>query len=291
MDVIGPDGRRSHVERRIDTTQAAVVRDIFEQYAAGAGVRTIAKRLNDTGQPCPRPHNRPGGWSPSSVREVLHRPLYRGEIVWNQTKKRNQWGAKAQAPRDERDWIRVPAPTLRIVSEELAQAVDIRAANAKATYLKATGGARFGRPIDARESKHLLTGFARCGHCGGSLVVRSRNHGKTRTFWYACSAFHHRGRSVCGNSLEMRIERVENEILTDLEGFVLHPKVVRRAIALAIEARQPASGLAERERDNLEKQQQKVQAEIANLTWALAAGGDLPSLISALQAAERQRQH
>jgi hypothetical protein len=43
-----------------------------------------------------RAHANRKGWAPSSVREVLHHPLYRGEIVWNQTKKRNAWGQVEQ---------------------------------------------------------------------------------------------------------------------------------------------------------------------------------------------------
>ena len=34
---------------------------------------------------------RPAAWVSSSVRAVLRRPLYRGEIVWNQTRKRDGW--------------------------------------------------------------------------------------------------------------------------------------------------------------------------------------------------------
>jgi site-specific DNA recombinase len=37
VEIRGADGHRSHVERRINETEAAVVRKIFEMYAAGAG--------------------------------------------------------------------------------------------------------------------------------------------------------------------------------------------------------------------------------------------------------------
>jgi DNA invertase Pin-like site-specific DNA recombinase len=102
VEVCDDAGRRAHVTRRIDTEQAAVIRDIFRAYVDGAGVRTIAKRFNDAHRLAPRSQRgRPGGWSPSSVWEVLRRRLYRGEIVWNQTKKRNQWGVRAQTVRSQ----------------------------------------------------------------------------------------------------------------------------------------------------------------------------------------------
>jgi len=76
VPILGPDGRRSHVERRINDTEAAVVRQVFALCAAGTGVRSIAKRLNDDGAPAPRSQqSRPASWSPSSIHELLRRPL------------------------------------------------------------------------------------------------------------------------------------------------------------------------------------------------------------------------
>ena len=80
-----------------------------------------------------------------------------------------------------------------------------------------------------------------------------------------------------------------NAARTCIEGFVLHPKVVSRALELAIEVLRPSSGHTDRERARLDKNLQNVRTEIGHLTRALAAGGDLPSLLAALQQAEHQR--
>jgi DNA invertase Pin-like site-specific DNA recombinase len=287
VDVKDPDGRKSHVERRINTDEAAVVREIFQAYANGAGVRTLARRLNDAGRPSPRAQQgRPNGWTASTVWAVLRRPLYRGELVWNQTKKRNSWGAKAQTDREEREWIRVPAPDLRIVPEDLAAAAAARASDTRAAYLRTTKGATWGRPLNAVESRYLLTGLTQCANCGASMTVRSRSHGHHRSYWYACCGFHLRGRAVCANSLEVRIEQADETILADLEQFVLHPQVVSRAVELALDELRPVAGSAERERSRLDKERRTVTREIENLTRAVALGGDLRSLISALRQAE-----
>ena len=120
VEIVGTDGKRSHVKREIEQAQADVIRQIFQLSADGYGVKTIAKRLNADGTPSPRAQRgRSQSWAPSSVREVLYRPVYRGEIVWNQTRKRDTWGRTHQAGRPEADWIRVPAPSLRIVSDDL----------------------------------------------------------------------------------------------------------------------------------------------------------------------------
>ena len=77
---------RSHVVRVIEPAEAATVRRIFELSRDGAGIKAIAKMLNADHAPCPRSQQgRPKSWAPSSVCAVLHRPLYRGEIIWGQT--------------------------------------------------------------------------------------------------------------------------------------------------------------------------------------------------------------
>ena len=159
----------SHVERRIHEAEAAIVRRIFDLCASGSGLKRIAIQLNDEGAPSPRAQQgRPRGWAPSSVREVLYRPLYRGEIVWNKTKKRNTWGVKHAQERAESDWIRRDAPELRIVSEGAWDAAHRRLGSAQRTYLRGTNGQLWGRPMTGLASKYLLTGLSRCGCCGGA---------------------------------------------------------------------------------------------------------------------------
>jgi DNA invertase Pin-like site-specific DNA recombinase len=120
IEIAGLAGKRSHVERRINETEAHIVQRIFELCAAGAGLTVITKTLNAERVPAPRPQRgRPTAWAASSVREVLLRPLYRGEIVWNQTRKRDRWGRHQPQARPASDRLQVPAPDLRIVSDEL----------------------------------------------------------------------------------------------------------------------------------------------------------------------------
>ena len=202
------------VVRRINDAEADVVRNIFQMYLAGQGVRGIAKALNAWKARCPRPRGKgPAGWAGSSLWEVLRRPLYRGEVVWGRTKKRDKWGQKNRSARAEGDWVRVDVPHLRIVSEELWQAVQARLGEARSCYLSSTHGEAFGRPPNQRESKYLLTGFVRCGVCGGSLIVGSRSHRKQRSFLYECSSFHRRGSQVCANDLNVSLTMADEAIL------------------------------------------------------------------------------
>lgn len=171
VNVTSADGSRSHVERRINDHEAATVRRIFELCASGVGVRSIAKRLNAEGAPAPRSQQgRPRAWAPSSVHEVIRRPLYRGEILWNRTRKRNRWGQHQQTDRPAAEWMTVAAPELRIVDESTWRAVHARLDEAKAVYLSRNSGSTFGRPTNGGESKYLLTGFAQCAVCGSSSL-------------------------------------------------------------------------------------------------------------------------
>src|SRR5262249_29030650 len=91
--VADAEGRRSHVARHVNEAEAAIVRRIFELAAEGFGLKKIAHQLNDEGAlaPTPRRTGSPRGWAPSSIREVIHRELYHGVIVWGRRQKRDKW--------------------------------------------------------------------------------------------------------------------------------------------------------------------------------------------------------
>jgi Recombinase len=91
---------------------------------------------------------------------MLTRSLYRGEITWNRTRKRNAWGIKRQTGRAEADWVQLEILALRIVPESLWQAVRERFRDTRASYLRATNGQLWGRPANGIESRYLLTGLA-----------------------------------------------------------------------------------------------------------------------------------
>jgi site-specific DNA recombinase len=135
VDVLGPDGKRSHVEQRINEAEAAIVRRIFTLCAEGVGQNRIARILSAERAIAPRSQQgRPRAWSPSSVHEILFRDVYRGLITWNRTRKRNRWGQHQQAARPAREWLELPAPTLRIVSDAEWQAAHQRLTLARAQY-------------------------------------------------------------------------------------------------------------------------------------------------------------
>ena len=163
---------------------------------------SIARLLNDEGRPAPR--NTVGlkiSWSPSSVRSLLFRRLYLGEVIWNKTKKRNPWGIQQQRKRPEKDWIKIPMPQLQILSESEWKAAHDRLNATRAIYLRGTKGELWGRPASTLDSKYLLTGLVKCGLCGGSLYVKSSSRKGAPCILLRVHDVHLRGRAACANSL------------------------------------------------------------------------------------------
>ena len=276
-----------HVERRINEPQAAVIRRIFERRAAGWGYTDIAKHLNAERAIAPSSQQgRPSAWGRSSVYEVLHRSLYRGELIWNKTKKRNAEGAVAVTARASSDWLRVDRPELRIVAEEVWLAAHQRIDAARRQYDQLTRGQR--RPHRDHDSKYLLTGFARCALCGGGLHVRSRSHGDRRAFFYACTSHYNRGPSVCSHVDQWPMAEIDHEVLATIAGEVLTPHLADAIIAAA---RTMFEASAEPDRQQqLSRELARVERERARLTEAVATGdAAIPVLVERLRATERKR--
>jgi site-specific DNA recombinase len=283
--------KRDHVERRINEDQAGVVRRIFRLCADGRGMVSIARQLNDEGLPAPRnSQGRKISWSPSSVRSLLFRRLYLGEVIWNKTKKRNPWGMQQQRKRPEKDWLKISMPQLQIISEEEWKAAHERLDATRTVYLRGTKGELWGRPASNLDSKYLLTGLARCGQCGGSLYVRSSSRKGGRSLFYGCMTYHLRGRSVCSNNLLTPMERANDEVLIALEHQVLHPDITRVVVRKALERFKASEQEWKERRQILHRQISTIDSETKRLVSAISAGGDIPALVEALKLAQERRE-
>src|SRR5262249_42343689 len=154
-----------------------------------------------------------------------------------------------------------------------------------------TDGRLWGRPTNGIESKHLLTGLGRCGLCQGGLLVRSRAHGtgraRRRAFFYACASFHHRGSSVCPNSLEMRVEAADGASQTKLEEQILDEDIITEAMRRAIaRAKCEPEDLSDRRRA-LEERGTQIATELERLTAAVLEGGQAATLVQAMRTREQ----
>jgi site-specific DNA recombinase len=301
VDVLaaGPDGRsrRQFVRREVDDVQAAVIRQIFELCAMGEGLKRITKALNEAGAPAPRAQRaRPNAWAPSSVREVLYREAYRGIAVWNKTRKRNIDGAHKVTDREESDWMRTDAEHLRIVSDALWQVAHGRLTERRENYQRwTTTGAR--QALDPRGSRlsYLLSGFARCAVCGGSMQAKSsesrRTAGTVRVFRYGCGNYGSRGAAVCGNQRSASLAIADTAIRHLLAREVLRPAVLEQALDLAVEMLRADTREDERtrRREELTRRLAALEGALANLADTAARGGAVPVILDALTRKDQER--
>jgi len=283
VPVVDQGGQRSHVLREIREDEAATVRHIFSLAAGGTGLRTIARALNAEGVRSPRARaGRHHSWAPSSVRSVLFNSLYKGEVVWGRTKKRDAWGRRKESNRPTNEWVITSAEHLRIVSDDLWA----KAHGALHSRQKAYGFKRGSpRPVGALDAKYLLTGMVECGVCGGTIVQTWNGRKPAYRCWYN----HSRGRPVCANSLVVDMHLADDTVLQAVTRDVLDPEVVREALDLALrDLEQPAPGVAAR-RDTLKNELARLEVELNRYAEAVADAGPLETLLQAVKVREQRR--
>jgi hypothetical protein len=193
------DGRGEPIRggRAINQTEAATVRRIFAEFAAGRSPRAIAHGLN--AERIPGPHGK--AWGPSTIygnwrrgTGILNNELYVGKLVWNrQSFIKDPASGKRQArPNPSSEWIMHGVPELRIIDDHLWNDVKAR-------------------------QRHL-----RCGACGGGFSKVSLHH-------YGCSNARNRG--TCDNLLTIRRDVLEASVLSGLRTHLMTPELAKEFAA------------------------------------------------------------
>jgi site-specific DNA recombinase len=222
----------------INVDQADVIRRIYRDYASGNSAKTIAHALNQEGVPGPRG----GAWSPSSVAGdrragdgILCQELYVGVRVFNRRRfrKHPDTGKRSSVLNPESEWLRDQVPDLRILEDNLWNAVRTRQA------------AITGVPTAMlRKPKRLLSGLMKCAVCGGAMTLNASK--------YNCS--HHRERGTCSNNKSIAADTVERRVLDGIRDKLLSPEAIAEAVrthreAAAAQRRETMSNRAPIERE------------------------------------------
>ena len=157
----------------VDPVAAPVVRQMFQWASEGAGLNTIAVRLNEAGYLPPSHYKKAQGtithenllgngkWQTRTVTKILRSEVYTGDLVQGQSKTVDHQQVRA----DQDEWTVVRDTHEAIISHELfdtvQQILDATAQKAKEREVKAY-------------TPNILKGKVFCAHCGGSLH-RQRN--------------------------------------------------------------------------------------------------------------------
>jgi site-specific DNA recombinase len=263
--------RRVRVEYRINETEAKIVREIFQRYADGEGLRAIAQDLQARGVPAPKAGRRGTGvWSYSSIREMLRRERYRGRIIWGKHEKTYRGGTKVRILREAEQWVKLDVPELRIVDEDTWNAVQRKIAKHRAVLEKKTRGPA---------ARYLLSGLARCADCGGLIHVARRKEGRANKAVYACSKRKNLGPRACKNSLRRPVESVDAAVVEWIRKNVLNEELIRSTLDELRARFASRTETAANDRPELEAQIATVKAELERLSNALLGANEKPEIV------------
>ena len=275
---LGADGQLVAGEREINVAEAAVVTRIFRAYAAGVSPKRIAFELNAEGIPGPRG----GAWSQSTLNGnrargtgVLNNELYIGRLVWNRLAyvKDPDSGRRRSRARGSEELIVTEVPALRIVDQDLWEAVKARQAalDARAERRgadKAVDNATDGgsAPFSTQQRpRYLFSGLMRCGVCGGGFSKVSNHH-------FGCSTARNKGPTACANRRTIRRDVLEATVLEGLRGRLMDPDLFK-AFAEAFTAEwNRLQGAAAAEQTARADELKRVQDQMERLVDAIANG-------------------
>jgi site-specific DNA recombinase len=184
----------------VNPAEAAVVRQIYDYYTRGWGIRRIIRWLNDPEHPIPSKTGKP--WHDNTVVYILTNPLYIGKFTWGR-----------EDYRSSRCTLK-PVPPEYIYQGSHEAIVDEETWHAVQEKLKR----RKKLPPRHATGNYPLTGVLKCGLCGGPLngcfSTQVNRQGKRRVRWYKCSRRDHK--QTCSLPY-LRAETVEAQVVEMLE--------------------------------------------------------------------------
>lgn len=260
--------------RRPLEPEASIVREIFERFAAGATMKSIAADLNMRGVPSPgaswarKTRRKDGRWLNTSIHTILHNELYIGRIIWN----RSEWvkdpdtGKRVNRERPRAQWIIHEDASIAIVDRATWDRCQAR--------LGRKGGGQVG------QFRYLLSGLLECGVCGAKMVIYG---GSSRR--YGCSTYRGGGEHACSNSLSVRQDVAEQLILAPIVDDLLAPDAVEEMVAfMRAELRR------EQIRPVARPDVARIDQQIAELERLVQLGALTPAIATAaINEAERER--
>ncbi|MFC5373785.1 recombinase family protein [Brevundimonas faecalis] len=208
-------------DRSINEVQANVVRRIFRDYAAGKSAKRIAVELNKDSIPAPGG----GDWGFSTINGnpkrgngILNNEMYIGKLVWNRQRfiKDPDTGKRQARPNPESEWIIQDVPELRLLDDELWQAVKDRQT---ATRLNRNDDGKATEHFrDRRRPKYLFSGLTKCACCGGGYSMISAD-------LVGCATARNKG--TCDNRKNIRRDQLEARVLNALRYHLMEPALFK----------------------------------------------------------------
>lgn len=286
-------GEVARGERRINHTEAATIREIFERYAAGDSPKRIALELNARMIPAPRG----GAWSASTLNGnrargtgVLNNEAYIGRLVWNRLRyiKDPETGRRRSRANAEEAVVLADAPELAIVPIGLWRAVKERQAALEAR--RTSDGPRdvsassvISKPFWSKQRpRYLFSGLMRCGVCGGGFSKISAAH-------FGCSTARNKGTTQCANRLTIRRDVLEATVIDGLKSRLMDPDLFKIFAKTFVDEWNRLQSESGAERARLSAERDRIERQIDRLVDAIADGSPAERLTEKLRGLEQRR--
>lgn len=250
-------------DRKIDPTEAKVVRRIYTDYAAGLSPKKIAQALN--AEKIPGPSGR--AWGASTLhgnRErgtgILNNELYIGRQIWNRLAyvKDPETGKRVSRLNPESDWVITDVPHLRIIDQELWDAVRARQGAMKTKNTRT-------QIWDRRRPRTLFSGLMTCGNCGGGFSKVSQTN-------FGCSTARNKGKAICDNMATIPQAELERCVLDALQNNLMDQEALAVFCEEYARERNRLQAEASAGRTSLEKELAATKKDHAKLVDAIVAG-------------------
>ncbi|MEH7253305.1 recombinase family protein [Neobacillus niacini] len=220
-----------------DDNTPNIVRRIFEEYLAGNGRDSIARRLYNEGIPTPAEiagkKNAGDKWNDSTIKLILINPHYAGDLVQNRTttvsvtsKKRKKVDLEKQIIIKGTHEAIIPSEVFNTVQQQM---------KIRTKFITAP-------------KKHLFTNVLFCADCGKGMWYRSNRKG------YICGNYaRYDKKAWSSHCIEEDI--LKDTILTDIQDFV--KQIDKEQYLKQLEAQTKKS------KQNLRKQLGKLEKQIS----------------------------
>jgi site-specific DNA recombinase len=265
-----PGDESGYGARRINDSEAEIVRRIFRLFDGGMSPCAIAKKLNaeNIKGPGSRPvagdhHPRPEGARHRHPQQrTLCRPDRLEPLLLCKGPAHRQ-APRAHQPGAKREYVDVP--DLRIVDEALWQRVRDRQNEIGFKVARDEGGNALNR---AHRRKFLLSGLLTCGCCGSAYTIVGKDV-------YGCRQ--HRSMGNCSNGERVSRGDIERRILAALKEKLIAPDLIAEFTRAYQEEVNRLAATASSRRADRERQLKAVERKIQAIMEAVEKASIRPA--------------
>jgi len=225
---IDPDGRARIAGFVQKPSEVAAIREMYRLAVdENLGMKSIADRLNSAGY-------RTGNgkmFDPTTLHRILTNEALRGTLVY---------GRRPRKGNERQDLITIQGFFPAILTDDewrqLRDRLNLR------SNLRPHGRIFV--------SSYLLSGIARCGHCGGPMVGKTAHVGKYHYRRYYCSRAQ-KARALCGYYNGHNAEKIDRIVLETLSGYADRDRALEMV-----------GQMAEKQSDRIVEELREVEASI-----------------------------